>query len=170
MQIPVQRAARLGQVAALAAAAVLLGGCGPKVTMSVQVQDAQGNLKNQFTVTNSDSGPTTVEVAYGDTIIVTPSATYSDGLQKLWLEGAKSCQNQASNILEPPGGNAISPGTAPTQASFTNNFGAFNCAYPAEMDLDAAATSNPATGVFGGGPATNRTQKAVLVIPKGHGK
>src|ERR1700740_1194358 len=103
MQIPVQRAARLGQVAALAAAAALLGGCGPKVTMSVQVQDAQGNLKNQFTVTNSDSRPTTVEVAYGDTIIVTPSATYSDGLQKLWLEGAKSCQTQASNILEPPG-------------------------------------------------------------------
>lgn len=170
MRNPVLRAVRCGKLAALTATSVLLGGCGPTVTMNVQVQDAQGNLKNQFTVTNSDPGPTTVDVAYGDTILVTPSATYSDGLQKFWLEGSKSCQGHASNILEPPGGNAIPAGTSPAQASFTNNFGAFNCAYPAEMDLDAGATGNPSSGVFGGGPTTNRTQKAVLLIPKGKGK
>jgi hypothetical protein len=174
METPVQHAARICKLAMVTAAAVLWSGCAPSVTMTVQVQDAQGNVKSA-TVTDSDSGPTDVQVAYGDNVTITSSATYRYGLQKFWVEGNKTCPQQNGTILAPPSGNAIPQGIAPAQFTFPVDLGAFNCGYPGEMDLDAAATGNPSPGLFGGswfagGPSTTRTQKAKLLIPKGKGK
>ena len=101
---------RLCQVAVTTTAVVFSTGCGPKVTMNVQVQDAQGNVQN-FTVTNGGSSPTTIPVAFGDNITVTSTASYSDGLQKLWVEGTRTCPQQ-STFVEPASGNAIPAGSS----------------------------------------------------------
>jgi len=74
MTPPVRQAERLCKVTAIVTAAAFCSGCGPKVTMTVQVQDAQGNTKS-FTVTSSDSASKEVPVALDDTITVTSSAT-----------------------------------------------------------------------------------------------
>jgi len=169
MTAPVQQIVCFCRVAVITTAALIAQGCGPKVTMNVQVQDAQGRVQN-FTVTNSDSGPTSISVALSDSVTVTSSATYSAGLQSVWVEGSRACPQQSNTFVEPPSGNAIPPGTSPTSFSFAANLGAFNCDYPGHVYLDAAATGNATTGLFGGGPSTNRTQKAILFIPRGHGK
>lgn len=79
------------------------------------------------------------------------------------------CTLQSGTLLAPPPyGNAIQPGTSPTQASFTTSgFGPVQCSGVFEMDLDAVAVGNPSPGLFGGpwfggGPSTAQTQSAVL--------
>jgi hypothetical protein len=92
--------------------------------MTVQVSDATGNSKGQFTVSSTDSGPTDFTVANGDNIVVTPSAAFSYGLQQFRVEGESNCTVckgeictlQSGTLLAPPPyGNAIQPGTSPTR-------------------------------------------------------
>jgi hypothetical protein len=177
MDTPAKRAVNICKLVVVMATTVLWSGCAPSVKMTVQVSDATGNSKGQFTVSSTDSGPTNFTVANGDNIVVTPTAAYSYGLQQFRAEGESSCTvctgaicvlQSGALLAPPPLGNAIQPGTSPTQASFTTaGFGPIQCSGTFEMDLDAVAVGNPSPGLFGGpwfggGPSTAQTQTAIL--------
>jgi Cu/Zn superoxide dismutase len=58
MDSPANRAVNICKLVVVMAATVLWSACAPSVKMTVQVSDATGNSKGQFTVSSTDSGPT----------------------------------------------------------------------------------------------------------------
>ena len=112
---------RLGLV--LVPLVLMLWGCAPKVTMTVEQRDGGGNLITSFVKTSSDSGPTSVTVSNSHKIRLTAEAEHSYGLQKLWMTVSGHCRgtNTLQNIGYglPTSGNAIPPNTTPKKFSFS---------------------------------------------------
>ncbi len=106
---------------------VLLVGCIPKVSLTVETRDPQGTVIDRATVTNSDVNGRDFRVNSNGSVVLTAAAQDSSGLQALDIGGGFSCNKIVGGIGQTQQGTLSMsdpslPGQHPASSSFTQQF------------------------------------------------
>ena len=106
------------------AAAMGLAGCIPTVRLTVETHDPQGSVIERADVTNSDTTGRTFTANSGGSVVLTATASYTDGLDAMDIEGGFSCNKIAGGVGTTQQGTISSPdpnlpGSHPTTSSLT---------------------------------------------------
>jgi hypothetical protein len=131
---------------------LFLCGCIPKLRMTVETRDVQGNVIERADVTNTDTSGRTFRATGDGTIGLTAVAQDSNGLQALRFEGGFSCTKSSGGIGTTQQGTYLAndpnlPGQQPTSETFNNQI-AVLCAggtYSATIHACATNAKNAST-------------------------
>jgi hypothetical protein len=107
----------------LTSAAIFMCGCAPKLRMTVETRDPQGNVIDRADVTNTDTSGRSFQANGNGTVVLTGLAEDNDGLQALRFEGGYSCNR--TGTLQQGTYSAVDPnlpGQHPTSETFQNQF------------------------------------------------